>query len=41
MDVVKKIEATKTNSRDQPASDVVIANCGKIDLETPISVKLA
>lgn len=29
MDVVQKIEATKTNSRDKPEEPVFIANCGE------------
>jgi len=28
MDVVRKIEGTKTNSRDKPLKDVMIKNCG-------------
>ena len=40
MDVVKKIESTKTNARDQPLNDVVIANSGTIEVETPIDVKI-
>lgn len=31
MDVVKKIEGTKTNGRDMPVKDVVIADCGVLD----------
>ena len=31
MDVVKKIEATKTNGRDRPVADVEIADCGKLE----------
>jgi peptidyl-prolyl cis-trans isomerase B (cyclophilin B) len=38
MDVVKKIESTKTNGRDQPLKDVVIADCGVIEVETPFEV---
>ncbi|CAL8088713.1 unnamed protein product [Calicophoron daubneyi] len=38
IDVVKKIEATKTDSRDKPEQDVVIANCGSIKVETPYNV---
>ncbi|XP_069621840.1 peptidyl-prolyl cis-trans isomerase B [Ranitomeya imitator] len=37
-DVVRKIEATKTDSRDKPLKDVVIANCGKIDVEKPFGI---
>ena len=31
MDIVKKIEATKTNGRDKPVSDVIINDCGIIE----------
>jgi len=30
MDIVTKIEETKTNSRDKPEKDVVIADCGEL-----------
>jgi peptidyl-prolyl cis-trans isomerase B (cyclophilin B) len=39
MDVVKKIESTKTNGRDQPVKDVVIADCGTIEVETPFKIE--
>lgn len=32
MHVVKAIEATKTNAMDRPVDDVVIADCGTIDV---------
>lgn len=38
MDVVRKIEATKTKSGDKPAQDVVIAKSGSIEVEEPFSV---
>ena len=38
MDVVKKIEGTKTNGRDQPVSPVVIENCGTIAVDAPFKV---
>lgn len=38
MDVVKKIEGTTTDSRDRPLKDVVIHDCGKIDVEKPFAV---
>ena len=38
MDVVKKIESTKTNGRDQPVKDVVIVDSGIIEVETPFKV---
>ncbi|XP_078388578.1 peptidyl-prolyl cis-trans isomerase B-like [Cetorhinus maximus] len=37
-DVVKKIEASKTDSRDKPLKDVVIADCGKIEVEKPYAI---
>ncbi|OWF52179.1 peptidyl-prolyl cis-trans isomerase B-like [Mizuhopecten yessoensis] len=33
MDVVRKIESTKTVANDKPKQDVVIADCGAIDTE--------
>jgi len=41
MDVVRKIEATKTDSRDKPAADVVIADCGSEELSEPMNVEKA
>ncbi|XP_066557816.1 peptidyl-prolyl cis-trans isomerase B [Amia ocellicauda] len=38
MDVVKKIEATKTDGRDKPLKDVTIHKSGKIDVEKPFAV---
>ncbi|XP_072408902.1 peptidyl-prolyl cis-trans isomerase B [Chiloscyllium punctatum] len=38
MDVVDKIEQLKTNDRDKPLQDVVIADCGKIEVEKPFAV---
>ncbi|XP_020790325.1 peptidyl-prolyl cis-trans isomerase B [Boleophthalmus pectinirostris] len=38
MDVVKKIESTKTDGRDKPLKDVVIANCGTLPVEKPFGV---
>ncbi|XP_059609285.1 peptidyl-prolyl cis-trans isomerase B [Phlebotomus argentipes] len=32
MDVVRKIESTKTDGRDKPEKDVVIADCGSIPM---------
>lgn len=37
-DVVKKIESTKTDSRDKPLKDVIIHDCGKIEVEKPFAV---
>ena len=39
MDVVKKIESTKTNARDQPEKEVIIADCGVIEVTEPFDVK--
>ncbi|XP_022192651.1 peptidyl-prolyl cis-trans isomerase B [Nilaparvata lugens] len=33
MDIVKKMELTKTDGRDRPEKDVIIADCGVIELE--------
>lgn len=41
MSVVRKIEASKTDSRDKPAEDVVIANSGSIAVSEPFSVPKA
>ncbi|KAJ6636390.1 Peptidyl-prolyl cis-trans isomerase B [Pseudolycoriella hygida] len=38
MNVVRKIESTATDSRDKPTKDVVIADCGSIDVPEPFSV---
>ncbi|KAG2470626.1 peptidyl-prolyl cis-trans isomerase B [Polypterus senegalus] len=38
MDVVKKIEGTKTDGRDRPLKDVIIADSGKIEVEKPFAV---
>lgn len=38
MDVVRKIENTPKGQNDRPTSDVVIADCGAIDVETPFAV---
>ncbi|XP_075064317.1 peptidyl-prolyl cis-trans isomerase B [Mixophyes fleayi] len=37
-DVVRKIEATKTDARDKPLKDVVIVDCGKIDVDKPFGI---
>lgn len=38
MDLIRKIEASKTDSRDRPAEDVVIADCGAEEVSEPFSV---
>ncbi|XP_068595996.1 peptidyl-prolyl cis-trans isomerase B [Brachionichthys hirsutus] len=38
MEVVKKIEDTKTGSNDRPIKDVVIAGCKVTDVEKPFAV---
>ncbi|NXD94557.1 PPIB isomerase, partial [Chaetorhynchus papuensis] len=35
MDVVRKVENTKTDSRDKPLKDVTIVDCGTIEVEKP------
>jgi len=39
MSVVRKIEATKTDSRDRPEKDAVIADSGVIPVDQPFSVE--
>ncbi|XP_050296657.1 peptidyl-prolyl cis-trans isomerase B [Anthonomus grandis grandis] len=38
MDVVRKIESTRTDSRDRPEKDVVIADCGVEEVPEPFGV---
>ncbi|XP_051484730.1 peptidyl-prolyl cis-trans isomerase B [Apus apus] len=38
MEVVRKVEGTKTDSRDKPLKDVVIADCGTIEVEKPFAI---
>ncbi|XP_012500313.1 PREDICTED: peptidyl-prolyl cis-trans isomerase B [Propithecus coquereli] len=38
MDVVRKVESTKTDSRDKPLKDVIVADCGKIEVEKPFAI---
>ncbi|XP_030312695.1 peptidyl-prolyl cis-trans isomerase B [Calypte anna] len=38
MEVVRKVENTKTDSRDKPLKDVVIADCGTIEVEKPFAI---
>jgi len=37
-DVVQTVEQSKTDSRDRPQADVVIAECGVIDVPEPFSI---
>lgn len=37
-DIIKKIENTKTDGRDKPVKDVLIADCGAETVEEPFSV---
>ena len=39
MSLVKKIEGSKTGANDRPAADVVIADCGVIDVPEKIAVE--
>lgn len=41
MSVVHKIENTKTGANDRPASDVVIADCGVIEVPQKFAVEKA
>ncbi|XP_063170305.1 peptidyl-prolyl cis-trans isomerase B isoform X2 [Candoia aspera] len=38
MDVVRKVESTKTDSRDKPLKDVIIADCNVIEVEKPYAI---
>ena len=38
MDVVRKIESTKTDSRDRPEKDVIISDCGTLPVTEPFAV---
>jgi peptidyl-prolyl cis-trans isomerase B (cyclophilin B) len=40
MDLVTKIEKLNTDGRDKPLSDVKIADCGGLPVETPFSVEM-
>jgi len=39
MDVVKDVEKVKTNNRDQPKQNVVIKDCGALEIEKPYFIK--
>nr|ADC80506.1 peptidyl prolyl cis-trans isomerase B [Conus anemone novaehollandiae] len=39
MDVVRKIEGSKTDARDKPEKDVVIADCGALEVTESFSVE--
>ncbi|KRZ05733.1 Peptidyl-prolyl cis-trans isomerase B [Trichinella zimbabwensis] len=41
MDVVRKIENTKTGPSDRPVEDVIIADCGELPVDEPFSVSKA
>lgn len=41
MSVVRKIEALKTDGRDKPAQDVVIADSGSLPVSEPFSTEKA
>uniref|UniRef100_UPI00358F1F15 peptidyl-prolyl cis-trans isomerase B-like n=1 Tax=Myxine glutinosa TaxID=7769 RepID=UPI00358F1F15 len=38
MDVVRAIESSETDNKDAPLKDVVIMDCGKIDVDEPFAV---
>lgn len=38
---MRKVENTPKDSGDRPKSDVVIADCGAIEVETPFAVAKA
>lgn len=35
---MRKVESTKTDGRDKPLKDVIIADCGKIEVEKPFAI---
>ena len=37
-DIVKKIEQGKTGSNDRPEQDVMIKDCGELEVEEPFAV---
>ena len=37
-EVVRKVESTKTDGRDKPLKDVIVADCGKIEVEKPFAI---
>lgn len=39
MDVVRKIESQETDGRDRPLEEVLIANCGSLDVDEPFAVE--
>ena len=41
MDVVKAIEASKTDRSDRPEKDCIIVDCGIIEVEKPFVVEKA
>lgn len=41
MSVVRKIEASKTDGRDRPVEDAVIADCGVLAVDAPFSTEKA
>lgn len=41
MNVVRKIEASKTDGRDKPVEDVVIADSGSLPVDEPFAVEKA
>jgi peptidyl-prolyl cis-trans isomerase B (cyclophilin B) len=41
MSVVRKIESSKTDGRDKPAQDVVIADSGSIPVSEPFATEKA
>jgi peptidyl-prolyl cis-trans isomerase B (cyclophilin B) len=41
MDIVRNIENTPTDSNDEPTAQILIADCGSLDVEAPYEVEAA
>ena len=41
MDVVKKVEGNPTGAQDKPKKEVLISDCGELEVAEPFSVEKA
>lgn len=39
-DILTRVEQMDTGSRDRPSKDIVVTDCGSIDVETPYNIEL-